>query len=422
MAILKPHSDPATPRPIPTTSLPDSTIALLRDGYAFVGKQCDELGADSFFTRLAGKRALCMRGAAACAFFYDDYRFTRSGAMPPTTVRLLQDLGSVQTLDDDSHRHRKHLFRSVLDEEGMRSLAIQADSAWTARQATWEPGSPVNLLHESRLILTTAACRWAGIPIQETDIDARAAELGAMVGGAGSFGPKLVRGLFLRRRTETWATSLIERQRTAPFADEGTPLAMLATYQDERGEELPAGIAAVELINLLRPIVAVSNFVVFAALALQSFPETRSWVLADREERMLPFVQEVRRYYPFFPFVAGILREADDWNGTRLDAGTWVVLDLYGTNHHPDIWDDPNAFRPQRFVDWAPDPHTLVPQGAGDYDTGHRCPGEPSTVALVALAVEQLLDLAYAIPPQDLTLRLNQFPALPQSGFVLVRV
>jgi hypothetical protein len=36
------------------------------------------------------------------------------------------------------------------------------------------------------------------------------------------------------------------------------------------------------------------------------------------------------------------------------------------------------------------------------------------------VAVHRLLDLSYAIPPQDLTLRLNQFPALPRSGFVLV--
>jgi fatty-acid peroxygenase len=402
--------------------LPDTTVKLLHDGYRFIGNQCDALETDSFFTRLVGRRALCLRGESASAFFYDGNRFTRSGAMPPTTVRLLQDLGSVQTLDDEAHHHRKALFRSILDDEVMQSLALQFDDAWTAQSARWQAGQEINLLHESRRLLTIASCRWAGIPESAINVAARTAELGAMVDGAGSFGPKLVRGLLRRQRTERWATSLIERQRTAPLAEDDTPLAVLAAYRDEQGRELPSDIAAVELINLLRPTVAVSNFIVFAALALQSYPEMRAWLLADRETRLVPFVQEVRRYYPFFPFVAGVLREADHWQGHRLEAGTWVILDLYGTNHHPDLWTDPDLFQPQRFVEWVPNPYTLIPQGAGDYDTGHRCPGEPSTITLIATAVERLLDLPYAMPPQDLTLRFNQFPALPRSGFKLIPI
>jgi fatty-acid peroxygenase len=363
-----------------------------------------------------------MRGEVASSFFYGGDRFTRSGAMPPTTVRLLQDLGSVQSLDDGAHRHRKAMFRSILDADGMRALAAQFDDDWQSERSRWQPGKEINLLRESRRILTISSCRWAGIPLDTGDIDSRAAELGAMIDGAGSYGPKVVRGLMLRRRTERWATALIEQQRTDPIADADRPLAVLAAHRDEHGQLLPSDIAAVELINLLRPTVAASNFMVFAALALQSFPEVRPWLMADRLNRVVPFVQEVRRYYPFFPFVAGVLREDDEWAGQRLDADTWVLLDIYGTNHHPGLWAVPNAFQPQRFMDWTPNPYTLIPQGAGDYDTGHRCPGEDATVALIATVVERLLDLRYEIPPQNLSLRFNQFPALPRSGFNFIPV
>jgi hypothetical protein len=51
------------------------------------------------------------------------------------------------------------------------------------------------------------------------------------------------------------------------------------------------------------------------------------------------FVQEVRRFYPFFPFVAAVVKKDFTWKGFEFKEGTLTFLDLYGTNHDPEVWE-----------------------------------------------------------------------------------
>ncbi len=80
-------------------------------------------------------------------------------------------------------------------------------------------------------------------------------------------------------------------------------------------------------------------------------------------------------------------------------------------------------FTPDRFlgadVGAALDPYTLIPQGGGDRATGHRCPGEPNTVALLSDLAIRLARLAYTVPPQDLDIPLHRVPTRPRSGMRL---
>jgi cytochrome P450 len=85
--------------------------------------------------------------------------------------------------------------------------------------------------------------------------------------------------------------------------------------------------AAVELINVLRPTVAVARFITFAALALHEHPGARQKLQEGDEEYLERFVQEVRRFYPFFPLVGGRARKDFEWRGHRFEEGTWVLLD-----------------------------------------------------------------------------------------------
>jgi fatty-acid peroxygenase len=244
-----------------------------------------------------------------------------------------------------------------------------------------------------------------------------------MIDGAGTFGPRNWRGHVLRRRTERWAATLIRGVRAGrlrPPAE--SAVEVIAFYRDSHRELLNDGTAAVELLNILRPTVAVSRYVAFAAVALHDHPEARA-ALADGEERVEQFVHEVRRFYPFFPAVAGIVERAFEWRGHRFQPGCRVVLDLYGTNRDPRSWDDPDTFRPDRFERWAGDPFTLVPRGGGDHLEGHRCAGEWVTIELLNVAVQVLArELEYELPPQDLQVRLDRMPARPESGVALAAV
>ena len=57
------------------------------------------------------------------------------------------------------------------------------------------------------------------------------------------------------------------------------------------------------------------------------------------------FAQEVRRYYPFVPFLPGKAKTDIDFQGVTIPAGHGLAIDVYGTLHDESLWEDPNEFR-----------------------------------------------------------------------------
>jgi fatty-acid peroxygenase len=107
--------------------------------------------------------------------------------------------------------------------------------------------------------------------------------------------------------------------------------------------------------------------------------------------------------------------------GERLRKGTMVLLDLYGQLHDGEVFEEPYAFRPERWLDREIGEFDLVPQGGGDPRTGHRCPGEQIVVAVLAALAVRLARLDAELPPQDLDIALHRIPALP-AGRIRLRV
>jgi fatty-acid peroxygenase len=185
------------------------------------------------------------------------------------------------------------------------------------------------------------------------------------------------------------------------------------------GELLDPRTAAVELLNVIRPTVAVCWFVAYAGHALHRWPHYRHALRAGGDYAVA-FAHELRRFYPFAPFIGGRAVRDLTWEGEQIPEGALVLLDLYGQNHDSRWWPDPYRFKPGRFVNREIGAFDLVPQGAGDPHTGHRCPGEPFTVAILAELCTRLAHLDYQVPKQDLTISLSRIPARPRSGFRLV--
>lgn len=403
----------------------DNTVALLSEGYRFIGNRCDALGSDIFSTRLMLQRVVCVRGEAAARMFYQPGRFTRRGAIPPNTLALLQGQGSTQVLDGEMHHARKAMMMSLQTPDSRARLVALADAEWRARFERWPRLRRVVLIQEAQAVLCRAACAWAGVPLASVEEEVmRTAEFSAMIEGAGAVGPRNWMGKSLRRHTQAWAREHIQAVRMGRPVDMDTPLGAIAFHLDADGEVLSTDDAATELINVLRPVVAVARYIVFGALALHNFPEWRARLAApsgpDHDADMEMFVQEVRRYFPFFPAVGGRALASFEWNGLVFDKGDWVLLDMYGTNRHPGTWSDGDAFRPERFKEWQDNGFGLIPQGGGDYAQGHRCPGEMVTGELTKAALRLLArEIDYDVPPQDLAISLERMPTLPASGFVM---
>lgn len=131
-------------------------------------------------------------------------------------------------------------------------------------------------------------------------------------------------------------------------------------------------------------------------------------------------MHEVRRFYPFFPFVAARVRDDFEWRGYPFPRGRLVLLDVFGTHHDARIWDEPEAFRPERFLDWDQSPFSFIPPGPGDPLRNHRCPGEGIASALMKGAATFLTrEVTYHVPEQDLRITRSRLPALPRNRFIM---
>ncbi|TNC74774.1 cytochrome P450 [Rubellimicrobium roseum] len=406
---------------LPRDGAPDSSFALWREGYNFIPRRCRRHGTDAFRTRLMLKEASCVQGADWAEMFYDGDRFTRRGGLPLSALTLLQDVGSVMTLDGAAHRHRKGLFLDILGPEAAYRLAQVARAEWERRLPDWESLRAVTLFDEMRELLFHAVCDWAGVPLGP-EAPQRLYEVAEMVEASARVGPNNWRTHLLRARTEHWARQIIREARAGHSMPKGTALESIAQHRDEKGRRLPARIAAVELINVIRPTVAVARYIVFSALALHRRPEMVERLRTGDEAFAEAFAQEVRRLTPFIPMIGGRALRDFEWKDFHFSKGDWVLIDLFGTDRDPRLWDDPDGFRPERFLDRIPGPYDLIPQGAGDHATTHRCPGEWIAQELTKMGAQMLASLDYQVPSQDLSVDLSRIPAIPRSGFLIGQV
>ena len=107
---------------MPHERAPDSSLGVLLEGYAFIGKRARRHRSDVFAARLMLEDTICMTGAEAAELFYDERRFQRVGAAPGLLKKTLFGEGGVQGLDDPDHGHRKQLFMSLMTTENIDRL------------------------------------------------------------------------------------------------------------------------------------------------------------------------------------------------------------------------------------------------------------------------------------------------------------
>lgn len=400
------------PTLIPSDGRLEGSLALLRDPYRFISSTCQRLGSDIFTTRLLLAPTICMTGADAAEFFYTSPGLTRARAAPKPIRRTLLGEGGVQGLDGAEHQHRKALFLALLEPHRVRRLGEQVCQQWLTSARTWQ--GPVELYPELQRILMRAVCAWSGIPLRPEDVATRTADVAALFDAAGSIGPRhwLARGA--RKRAEAWAMGLIadvRAERLRPPRE--SVLRLVAEHRDLQRRMLDLPVAAVELLNVIRPTVAMAVFMVQLAHALATNPEVHQRLREDPEDYAPLLAQEVRRFYPFFPATVARTREAVAWKSYLLPADCRVLLDLYGIDHDVRRWKDPERFVPERFAQ-PYDEKAFVPQGGGTHAANHRCPGEGIAIELLRVSALMLAGpLTYQVPPQPLAIPMNRLPALP---------
>lgn len=399
----------------------DSSKELLADPYRFISARCRNFGTDIFEARILLKPTYCMTGPDMAALFYDRLHFKREGAAPEALAATLFGKGGVQQLDGATQAVRKAMFMSLMTPGRIDVLVQIFLRALEQDSARWAEAGEVALYDALHPLLTRAVCEWSGLPLRPEDIASRSEQLVALFDSAATDLQGHINARRCRRRAERWLSEVIRQVREGQMpAPEQSALRSVAFHVDPSGQHLDERTAAVELLNVLRPTVAVSVYIAFVAHALQMHPAAREALATGELAYADNFVAEVRRFYPFFPAVAAKVREDFEWQGIMFPEGRRVLLDLYGTNHDPRVWQRPELFDPQRFNTAVITPYNFIPQGGANAAANHRCPGEAITIALMRAAAQffaQRLD--YRLPPESLQLNMSRMPPIPPNRMLI---
>ncbi|WP_342560158.1 cytochrome P450 [Psychrobacillus sp. FSL W7-1457] len=401
----------------------DHSLTLLREGYMFLANRRKSFASNIFETRLLGQKAICMGGEEAAKLFYDNDKFIRTGAAPKRLQKTLFGVGGVQGLDEEEHRNRKGMFMSIMTPNHLERLNHLTQKYWDIKSKEWEQKDQVVLYDESRELLCKLACEWAGVPLNDDEVKKRTEQLTKLFESASALGPEHWMGRHARKELEDWIGELVEQVRNSQLQPpDGTALNSFSFHKDIDGKLLDKEIVAVEVLNIIRPIVAISVYITFTGLAVHQYPENKPKLLKE-DEFLQMFVQEVRRFYPFFPATIARVKKDFIWNDFQFEEGTLTLLDLYGTNHDPHLWDNPEIFNPDRFAQWDESPFSFIPQGGGDFNMGHRCAGEWVTIEVMKVSLQYLANkLAYDLPNQDLSYSMVSIPSLPHSKVIMANV
>ena len=409
---------------IPEVKCPFNTIKLLSEGYLFIPNRVRKYNSPVFLTRLMGKKVVCMSGKKPAEVFYDQNLFTRKGAVPKRIQQTLFGKNAIQTLDGAAHIHRKLMFMSILAPKQLKRLIAITQKQWQMSSKSWEKRNQLVLFDEVSMLLFQSACKWAGVPLNKKEARLKSRDMSAMIDALGAVGPRHWRGRLARNKSERWTRTIISDVRSGRLkVPKNTALYTIAWHKNLDNRLMSTATAAVELINILRPITAIATYIVFGALALHTYPVYWNKYRTGDDAYHTMFVQEVRRFYPFGPFLGARARIDFTWYKHNFKKGDLVFLSIFGTNHDKGIWNDPESFRPERFAGCDLSPYDFIPQGGGDYKLGTRCPGEMLTIELMKLSLDYLVTkLSYKVPLQDLSYSLKRMPTLPKSKFIITNV
>lgn len=409
---------------IPAENPIAAALGLYKQGFEFFQNTRRKHHSDIFRIDLLFLKVICFGGEDAARTFYDPDKFMRKGAVPPPVQKTLTGENAIHTTDGAVHSNRKEMFLSLMTDENIKRLTNLVEQQLYGALPQWQQMDEVILFHEARVILCKAICAWAGVPLTDKEAPYIARDFTLMVDAFGAMGPRNWRGQRARKRAEKWIEKIIRKVRRQKLnADVGSALYITAHHRDTEGQLFDTKMAAIELLNILRPTVAIAWYITFGATALHNYPQCRQKFLDDQGSYRNWFIDELRRYYPFAPVMGAMVKHNFVWQGYQFKKGNLVLLDMYGTNHDERLWEHPEQFIPERFENRRIKPFDFLAQGGGDPHNGHRCPGEWITIEVLKTFLGFLTErVQFSLPPQDLTYDLARMPTLPTSGFVMTSV
>jgi cytochrome P450 family 135 len=243
-------------------------------------------------------------------------------------------------------------------------------------------------------------------------------------------GPRRIAELHMFRRALDPADELIyeeiRRRREAPDLEERDDvLSLLLQARHEDGSPMSDRELRDELMTLLVAGHETSaTSLAWALEALVRHPEAfarlRDEVDSGDDAYLEAVIQETLRLRPVVALVPRRLTEPMRIGGRLLPTGVNVAPSIYLLHRRPDIYPDPRAFRPERFLERPPGTYTWIPFGGGV----RRCLGASFAQFEMKVVLRELvsrLDLRAAGPRPERRVR-RAIIVAPERGGEIVAI
>jgi cytochrome P450 family 135 len=364
---------PATPRPLQTLRWLVRPSAYMED--------CLRRYGDSFTLQIAkeGTWVFITDPEAVKQVFTGDPRLLHAGE---ANIVLLPVLGSnsVLLLDDAAHMAQRKLLLPPFHGERLKGYADTMAEVAEAEIGRWPLGEPLRAW-PSMQALTLEVIMRTVFGIQDAE---RKERLGTALSEAlrwggdprrmamlAALGPKRVARMKLFRRVLDPADALVYEEIRAHRAagdleqrDDIMSLLLQATHED--GSPMSDRELRDELVTLLvAGHETTATSLTWALERLVRHPEMLERLREDDDDYADAVVKETLRLRPTVSIVLRRLKEPMEIGRRLLPAGANVAPCIYLMHRRPDIYPDPLAFRPERFLEGQGGTYTWIPFGGG---------------------------------------------------------
>jgi cytochrome P450 len=196
-----------------------------------------------------------------------------------------------------------------------------------------------------------------------------------------------------RERTDELVFEQIAERR-AVLGERDDVLAMLLAARHEDGSEM----SDQELRDELMTMLVAGHETTASALAwaferLSREPQVLARLVHevdgdDGDAYLTATIQETLRRRPVLPNTAPrMVKRPIEVGGWTYPVGVCLVANAYLLHHDPDVYPDPYAFRPERFLDSPPGTYTWIPFGGGR----RRCIGMSFAMLEMRIVIRSLL-------------------------------
>lgn len=126
-------------------------------------------------------------------------------------------------------------------------------------------------------------------------------------------------------------------------------------------------------------------------------------------------IEESMRLYPPAYFIDRVNIEEDSFNGMHFKAGSSLLFSIFEIHRHPELWEQPDAFMPERFSEGGRQYSSqYFPFGAGP----RKCIGNNFAMFEMIIAVSQLVS-KYKIIPEFETIDITPLITLkPKNAYL----